>query len=572
MAEYTFKDEKTGREVTVEWNDPTPPTQQDALAVFAEAHLQSRPKMEKPDPVAGMSGYQKFMTGVGKGMTDIGAGALQRVLEGGEYVRNALGMESNQANIDRLNKIVEVNRAAFAPLAEQSKIAKAGEFIGTAAPMLPIPGGVSGGLLRRAGTAALSGGATGALQPTTKDESAADNAFIGALFGGGTSIGLSGAGKAFNAARGKLPPNMTEALSKKYGIRTTLGEASGNPIIQKAETWLEGVPIIGVKGFREKQSQEAEMAAKGFLAKYVVDPNLSTTAAMKEANDAFLDGLYRNVRASGANLPTVPADATQAAARQILDRYPTVFESIQDNHIKKILKNVISDTEKTTEFGFDDLWTLRKGLGKEIGDARTNTARAELKTLYAAVSGDMDEMFSRSGTDAGDLFRQANDEFKRLNVKFDVIRGAYDKAMGTTKAGEMFSPKKFSTDLKNLANDPNYKKNVAFSQGEIDEMTGLANIMQVTKRAGQFKENPPTGNRWGLPMIVAGTSFLSPEAALTEAGAAALTRFLTTTKAGKNLALAASKVEPESRSMQIIVNMIYNQLPKLAATGATRSF
>jgi hypothetical protein len=447
-------------------------------------------------------------------------------------------------------------------------------------------------LLRRAGTAALSGGATGALQPTTKDESAADNAFIGALFGGGTSIGLSGAGKAFNAARGKLPPNMTEALSKKYGIRTTLGEASGNPIIQKAETWLEGVPIIGVKGFREKQSQEAEMAAKGFLAKYVVDPNLSTTAAMKEANDAFLDGLYRNVRASGANLPTVPADATQAAARQILDRYPTVFESIQDSRIKKILKNIVGDTrdvtttvksmgfanplsttKKTTpEFGFDDLWTLRKGLGKEIGDARTNTARAELKTLYAAVSGDMDEIFSKSGTDAGDLFRQANDEFKRLNVKFDVIRGAYDKAMGTTKAGEMFSPKKFSTDLKNLANDPNYKKNVAFSQGEIDEMTGLANIMQVTKRAGQFKENPPTGNRWGLPMIVAGTSFLSPEAALTEAGAAALTRFLTTTKAGKNLALAASKVEPESRSMQIIVNMIYNQLPKLAATGATRSF
>jgi hypothetical protein len=43
MAEYTVTDSQTGKEITFEWHDKNEPTQQDMLAVFAEANKQSKP-------------------------------------------------------------------------------------------------------------------------------------------------------------------------------------------------------------------------------------------------------------------------------------------------------------------------------------------------------------------------------------------------------------------------------------------------------------------------------------------------------------------------------------------------
>lgn len=137
-----------------------------------------------------------------------------------------------------------------------------------------------------------------------------------------------------------------------------------------------------------------------------------------------------------------------------------------------------------------------------------------------------------------------------------------------------FSPQKYGTALKNLANDPTYKKNIRWSPQEIEEMTGLANILQVTKRAGQFMENPPTGNRFGLPTLATATgggAYMAGglAATLKTAGGAVVTstivKLLTTTQAGKRLALSASKIEPTDPFMGVIVRQVYNQLPKFAA-------
>jgi len=541
-----------------------------------------------------MSGLEKFTVGLGAGLENAGLGIAQRYLEMGQSDAPPL---PGQNILDKIKARIAENRAAVAPLAAESQAAPwyqptpygTGNMLGGVLPTVPLPGGVAGGALRRGVTAALSGGAQGFIQPTVEGENPYANAGIGAAAGLGGSAVMSGAGKVGNALLGSKPVNAIDAAGKKYGIRTTTGEAASNPIVQKTESWLEGVPLIGLKGFREKQNQEAQAAAKGFLTKYVGDPSLPTTAAMKESNDAFLNTLYANVRQSGEQLPTVAAEKVKKSAGEMLERYPSVFESIQDTHVKKILKNVMGDVgdKKVNipygdgmeipnamtgkrEFSFDELWTLRKGLGQEIRDAKTDTARGQLKQLYAAVSDDMDTMFTNSNTNAGNIFREANESFKRMSVKFDVIREAYDKAAGTTSGKEVFSPQAFSTELKKLANDPRYKKNVVFSGAEVSEMTGLANIMQVVKRAGQFKENPPTGNRWGLPLLAAGTAAVSPTVALGEAGMTALASFLTGTTAGKRMVLVASKVEPNSPMMKVVMENIYNQLPKLMANQATQ--
>jgi hypothetical protein len=538
------------------------------------------------------SWYQNAAIGVGKGMTDIGTGALQRVLEGGEAIRSAVGMESNQPNIDRLKAITEENRRAFEPLKEQSTAANVGEFIGQAAPTAIIPGGVVGGVIKRAGTSALSGAATGALQPTAGNESVVENAVTGGVFGAGASGVLSGGGKIINALLNRLPPNFTEALAKRYGIRTTLGEATGNPIIQKAESWLEGVPIIGLGKLRKNQLEDAERSARGTVARYIVDPE--SPDAMK-ANRAFASSLYKRMtdEVSGIQDQNILPHETRQAASDILERYPDLFKKFQDTKRERIIGSIIEDTAPSKDpyaalsslYGmpatggqpatitFKDAWFLRDSLGEMIGQAKKalysgavdRTQYAELSKLYGAVNRDIDTWANAIGRpDVRIMINDANAAYKQYVVKYDLIQRAYDKATSLTGESEKFSPKKFSMALtKIIYSDKIYG---TFTPNEIDELAGIANIMNVVKRAGQFSENPPTGSRWGLPVAatVAGTS-----GAAAVAPYLVISRFLTT-EGGKRLALAASKIEPDSQSMKVIMKMVYNQIPKMAATGATR--
>jgi hypothetical protein len=552
------------------------------------------------NPADGMSGARRFGAAMGGGFVNAGLGALQRVLEGGEVIRNAIGLKSNQANIDRVNAMVGENRSAMNELTQGSIPGRVGEFLGNAAPYAAIPGGVAGGIMRRIGSSALSGGMVGALQPTAKGESATLNAAIGALTAGGISGLLGGASKIGNVVTGNIPETDAMKLARRHGISITLGEATDNPLWKTAESWLERVPIIGMKGFREKQNAETQRAATTFFAKYVRNPSEQTTAAMKTENDAYIDGLYKTFRRQITNAPPGEANAVKDATKELIDRFPSIFNEIQDTNIKRILKGTYGDVrEKVVDTGLvsstgkpitrqeptlvsvDDLWELRKGIGKEINRARRSgneTAEGILNRVYGAATDDMDAILAQSNNPAMSAFREANNAFKQYSLKFDVLRQAYDRAAGTTGAVELFSPKTFSTALKNLANNPEYKKNVRWTPQEVDEMTGLANILQVAKRGGQFMENPPTGNRWG-PLAIGGgvgsaAAFAGGPATLAKAAAGTslvvgAMRFLTETTFGKRLALSASKLEPDNPIMAKIVTQVMNQAPKMAALGAT---
>lgn len=541
------------------------------------------------DVINSMSGTDKFLAGTGKGFMDLYKGGKQIALGIGK----AAGLVNDSTVTDYNNKVFN-EAALYKPLSDSSTAANVGEFVGKTAPWLVMPGGAATSLGGRVATGAATGAAMGALDPVTGDKSRATNTLWGAGLGGAIPVAMGAASKVWNAAANKVASNPISDLGSKFNIRTTLGEQTGNPIIQKAETLLESVPITGIKNFRIKQGEDAANAVKNHFSQYVINPSLSSTADMKIANDAHLDTLYQKVKDNAAKIPEATAPDTRTAATEMLDRYPDVFEKIQDTKVKRILTNIFSDTTdktvntglldstgqaikrtETPTFSFNDLWELRKGIGRELGDAKTGTARSQLGQVYAAVSNDLDSMLANSkGTGLID-FKNANESFKQYSVKFDVLREAYDKASGTIGAGEMFSPKRYSTALKNLANDPRYKKNVKWSPSEIENMTGLANILQVAKRGGQYAENPPTGNRWGSLLtggLLGESAYLAGGAAgavKTAGGTLAITglaKFLTTTTAGKRLAMAASKVEPSSPMMSDIMNQIYRLAPRTAVS------
>lgn len=557
------------------------------------------PMVNPQDLMPPMSGLEQFGVGMGYGMDKLLTGATQRGAQLGELIGmvppgTAKGMEpeiiaKRQSVLPLQNRPQQVEqrpvtnifgetRTINAPLGNPFK---AGEFVGESAITAPIPGGVQGNLAKRIGTGILGGATSGAMQPTVGNESALMNAAVGGA-AGGTISGAMGLGSKFmNAIFGQPMQNEAANLSRKYGVRLSLGELTNNPTVQRLETWLEQMPsIFGMRGFREKQRQESANVAKDLFSRYAIDPSLESTAAMKVANDVYLDGLYDAVRQSGAQLPRVTADNIRQVAHNLYMNFPGVFNSVQDQRIKKILTNVIGDISDiqtpvgviTPKFSFNELWELRKGIGREIGSSNNPIAEGELKALYHAVSDDMDRMFTQSGTQAGQMFRNANEEFKRVSVKFDVLREAFDAAMHTTRAGQHgeFSSQVFATQLKKLANDPKYKKHVRWEPGEVEEMNGVANILQYAKRSGQFQENPPTGNRWGLPVLLGvgiehggSAAFLAKGAAL-----ASMAKFLTSTKPGKKLAMSASKLEPDNPAMAKLMDQLYNQLPKMGANVA----
>lgn len=545
------------------------------------------PAQEMQPYIESMSGTEKFLTGVGKGMLDIYTGGKQRLAEVGEYA----GLVSPETTAG-IRQQVEQDRATFKPLADQSTTAKVGEFVGQTAPTAIIPGGVAGGLLRRGATAAGAGALTGALQPTTEGESTLGNIATGAAFGGGASGVMSAGGKVVNAIAGKTtrPTNIGVA----YKIPTTLGEVTDSPFIQQTESLLEKVPLIGIGGFRKKQNAAAETAAKGFLAKYIIDPD---HPEIMVANKEYVDTLYNSIAKKIGDTPQEinPAN-TQRATKALLSRYPDIFKQFQDTEMEKVLKDISRGTKAGTagspstwigdemsmsipsRLTFDEAWTLRKGLGDMIGQSReklkrgdvNQTQHSQLKTLFAAIDDDMETWSTKIGKpEVMQTVKAANEAYRNYIVKYDVIQRAFDKASGTVGAGEIFSPKRFSTALKDIAyKDKSLKR---FTPQEISEMTGLANIMQTVKRAGQYMENPPTGARL-FPALLTGGGIALVTNLKTMGMAAGLTMVagrLTTTKAGKNLLLAASKVEPNSPVMGKIFESLYNQIPKMAATEAT---
>jgi len=393
--------------------------------------------------------------------------------------------------------------------------------------------------------------------------------------------GARQAGKELIGRPGTVPTTEIGQLGEKFKIPTTIGEDLSAPNVQRLETVMERVPLVGTTGFRKKQAEAAQRAAQDFLGNYIIDPTAADAAA---ANRAYADELYSRLNAAVEGIPKqqVVARRTGDAAKNLLERYPDVFKKFQDAKTERLIKDIVGGVEQNTPeavsgfgaggrvtynvpkprtFTFDDMWQLRKGLGEKIGQARKKLASGEIdqttysqmKQLFGAVDDDITAWTKEiKRPDVRRALDDANMSYRNFVVKHDIVQRAYDKAAGVSGAGEAFSPQKFATELKKSA----YKaqKTQSFSQREIDEMQGLAKIMQAVKRAGQFRENVPTSDRWGALGLGGGTYLAGGLPAVAETGAAVFTlNKLLTSPAGKRIILAAKNVKPGTVQMERLV-------------------
>ena len=169
------------------------------------------------DPTAGMSGGQKFLAGIGSGLTDVGVGAQQLV-----------GMKSRED--------VARKRETDAPLL-RTGAGIAGNIAGQIAATAPAGAlGVAGRgatALRLARGGAMQGGITGAVLPVAGDESRLKNAAEGAGLGAAIPVGLRGAGRALAQSPGL--DDMARAMRRlqDQGVALTRADTLRSPAAQQ---------------------------------------------------------------------------------------------------------------------------------------------------------------------------------------------------------------------------------------------------------------------------------------------------------------------------------------------------
>lgn len=133
------------------------------------------------------------------------------------------------------------------------------------------------------------------------------------------------------------------------------------------------------------------------------------------------------------------------------------------------------------------------------------------------------------------------DESGRGAVRYGMVKDALDNASNPNGS---FSPAKFAKYLEDHENTVN----TFFKGRELIEIKGFQNLMRHVERAGQYAENPPTGQRL-IPWIMGGfaaTGPLAAKAMLVAGTAGVSTKVLFQTNAGRNLLLAMGRAKEGS--------------------------
>lgn len=305
------------------------------------------PPQQTYDPTEGMSATDKFLAGIGKGMTDLARGAGQR-----------LGLVS-QSDIDEARKL-------DAPLMNTTG-GKVGNFVSTVAPAVVAAG--LPGAQTLAGAAAY-GAAQNLLQPTGTGESALKNAALGAGFGAagygagkliGAGInklaesgaaraaanqGISDAAATARDAGYVIPPTQTnpslmnrtlEGFAGKLttGQQASLkNQATTNNLASRALGITQDIPITPdiLKGIRS-QAGDAYEALRGFgqitADNEYGDALKAITQKYQGAAKDFPDLAKNDIEAivSSVNKPSFGSDSAVDAIRILRDKADTAFGS-----------------------------------------------------------------------------------------------------------------------------------------------------------------------------------------------------------------------------------------------------
>ncbi|QNW99057.1 hypothetical protein IC797_05545 [Acinetobacter seifertii] len=396
----------------------------------------------------------------------------------------------------------------------------AGEVAATAP--IALTGG--GGVTAAVGRGALTGGATGAASYAEDANDRFNNTAFGAA-GGAVGGGLgkvigSAVTKGVNAYKNNLAKGAKEIIDQgdKYGVRTSVGDAGRNPHIQRAESTLDQIPIIGTSGFRAAQQAEAKSAANTVVDKLrqsMTDVDFKSLDKIQKAatsgdkNASRILNIVNNAGDDSGKIMQAAAEIKNwrgsQLASQIYDRVGQLAGDSKVDPSKTIsaIDNVIAKDSKVVP---------NQELVKELTSIKTNLNNPSINTsfgeLRAARSrlGELVDEWGRQGKSTSGLtqIRSAiDDDIKNfaMNSGKPSLVSEYQRADSFYKQLQSNKDKALANAMRSSEPDQIYKTFVQFGKGDkaanfynnLDPKGQAAIKFEMANRALEKATNESTG-------------------------------------------------------------------------------
>jgi hypothetical protein len=234
-------------------------------------------------PTRGMSNTDLFLSGVGRGMTEL--------YRGGQQVAGALTPEQYAQLRQRDAPLIDTTPGAV------------GNIVGQAAPFMAIPGtGIT--------QAAVIGGAQGALTPVAPGESRGANTAIGAVLGGAGQAGVNMVSRAISGPTryASAPRNKLAGDAKTLGYQLSPGQITDNPSLKSLEASFSDLPLTG----------RIERARA--IANQANTNRIAVQAMGKTGTDAGADVAESALRTSGGKIGDIAKQTTVVLDNKFFDK------------------------------------------------------------------------------------------------------------------------------------------------------------------------------------------------------------------------------------------------------------
>lgn len=277
-------------------------------------------------------------------------------------------------------------------------------------------------VLERVGQSALAGGIAGGEEYTPENESRIENALTGAATGAVLQSGLEGLGALASKGASKLfnTPVQEAAETADKGLLTTMGTATGNPVLQGAESMLGRIPVVGSRGRIQAQEKALQGETADILGSLGLTGKENRISLGGNLNEDLL-GAYKQATAktnvdynAAAKIGTeqnvqVPLTNAISEAQQAIDNLGGLSEA----GFKSLKPGRTTDKASALLQDFANLpkQTVNAATGEAVGG---NVSAAQFEDLRKGVSSLIDDLYTGNGD-------------KSLAQTFSAIKGAMDQ-------------------------------------------------------------------------------------------------------------------------------------------------
>jgi hypothetical protein len=445
------------------------------------------------NPASSMSGPQRVLAGIGRGMTELAYRGPAQIL----------GLKGQQE--------IDQARQMDAPLMS-TRGGATGNVLGqvaTALPTMLIPGANT-----LVGAGAIGGG-VGALSPTATGESRMGNAAMGAAGG----VAGQAAGMALSRV---LNPQTSKAARQLLddGITPTPGQILGGGA-QRMESAMESLPVVGqgIKQAKGRAVKEFNMAAINRALSPIgqrVDDigHAGMQAAKNKIDDAYAAALTQ--------LPKVDFDQGFDDALRTIQDMTTTLPADKQAQFASIIKQQLTDkmTPAKTLSG-ESFKQVESGIKRFAREFRSSPDfdQRQLGDALNAVVAELRDVAARNSPKAAEALKQADSSYAML------LRLEKAASMQGTPDG-VFSAAQLGNAVRGMDNSLR-KGAIARGQGLMQDMTTAGR--QVL---GESLPNSGTADRLLNTLFLGGGYAIDPMLA----GAAVTGRGLYTTPAQKAIA------------------------------------